>query len=214
MTEEKRQLLRRQHKELLEKLSEMEEPYEETIAKVIAAYIKDYPKNWANGVDELIDIFYEELTETISITIKEIKNIYTRIKDFDIKDVFDLTYNADGQTLKARIQKHWDQTEEALNKLDKNKFDIRDQLLRQILKILDNETKIVQNKVIKNKVEPLADIIVIEGDGTDECSDWFGEHPVGEVELPPYHPGCTCSFYYDQTDDPDDFQDLDLEPNA
>jgi hypothetical protein len=86
----------------------MEEPYEETIAKVIAAYIKDYPKNWTNGVDELIDIFYEELTETISITIKEIKNIYPRIKDFDIKDVFDLTYNADGQTLKARIKKHWD----------------------------------------------------------------------------------------------------------
>ena len=147
--------------------------------------------------------------------IKELKKIYSRTKKFELKDILSLTYQDDEKTLLDRIQKYWSA---GAQKLENN---ISTALVKQYLinmydMLLTNETLIVRNQVMHNKLSSVANILVIEGEGDDHCgglcAQWIGEYPADEpIPLPPYHPSCLCSCYYIETDDFDDMQDLDLE---
>lgn len=81
-------------------------------------------------------------------------------------------------------------------------------------RLLRNETQIIKNTVMQNKVGKLSQLVIIENSGGDcdgGCAQYAGEWPVDEAILPPYHPNCCCQAYYDDTDNEDDIKDLELE---
>lgn len=55
-------------------------------------------------LDKTQQLFYDSLTQTYSITSNELKQIYSRTKDFEVSDILSLTYN---KTLNERIADHW-----------------------------------------------------------------------------------------------------------
>ena len=75
-------------------------------------------------------------------------------------------------------------------------------------RILFTESRVVESKVKKMKKPIDATLLVIES-GCDLCQG--GEYPPdADVELPPFHPYCNCTYYY-ETAEVDDITDLDLE---
>ena len=58
-------------------------------------------------LDKTQQLFYDSLTQTYSITSNELKQIYSRTKDFEVSDILSLTYNKDNKTLNERIADHW-----------------------------------------------------------------------------------------------------------
>ena len=75
-------------------------------------------------------------------------------------------------------------------------------------RILFTESRVVESKVKKMKKPIDATLLVIES-GCDLCQG--GEYPPdADVELPPFHPYCNCTYYY-ETAEVDDIADLDLE---
>ena len=68
---------------------------------------------------------------------------------------------------------------------------------------------VVESKLKKIKKPNNASLLVIES-GCELCEG--GEFPPDEdVVLPPFHPYCNCTYYYEITDSEDDINDLDLE---
>ena len=76
----------------------------EKITKLIYSWINS--KNTINTInhkDELINLFYESLTQIYSITSSELKKIYKNIAQFELKDIKNFTFTSDGKTLDERI---------------------------------------------------------------------------------------------------------------
>lgn len=189
--------------------------YFEKITKVIIQCVNNYSAlTWDKGLQEVFELFIDSLTETYTITMRELRNIYSKLEDFNIDDISQLTYQEDGKTLYDRIKKYWDQAESDIKgELD---YDlVKAYLIDRYDMLLENETKIIQSQVEKNKIAPVATLLVIESEGHDcrwGCSNYEGEYsPEDPVPLPPYHPNCQCIFYYVETDNDDDIVDLDLE---
>ena len=180
------------------------------IVKLLKEVLKEYPyffdkEHW----DKLVDLFYESLKETFVITSDFIESIYDKVKEFNVKDVFELTYKADGKDIEDRLRKYWI---EGYENLLNNKWDEQEALeflIKHYDNILTTETRNVENAVKKNKQPIRAELLIIEA-GCDLCEG--GEYPVDEaVDLPPYHPNCCCVAWYEETTNPDDIEDLDLE---
>lgn len=160
-------------------------------------------------LDKIQQLFYDSLTQTYSITSNELKQIYSRTKDFEVSDILSLTYNKDNKTLNERIADHW---HKAASYTDKQAM--RVYLIDKYDRLLRNETQIIKNTVMQNKVGKLSQLVIIENSGGDcdgGCAEYAGEWPVDEAILPPYHPNCCCQAYYDDTDNEDDIKDLELE---
>lgn len=154
-------------------------------------------------------LFYDSLTQTYSITSNELKQIYSRTKDFEVNDILSLTYNKDNKTLNERIAEHWHKAA-----LYTDKQAMRVYLIDKYDRLLRNETQIIKNTVMQNKVGKLSQLVIIENSGGDcdsGCAEYAGEWPADEAILPPYHPNCCCQAYYDDTDNEDDIKDLELE---
>lgn len=58
-------------------------------------------------LDKTQQLFYDSLAQTYSITSNELKQIYSRTKDFEVSDILSLTYNKDNKTLNERITEYW-----------------------------------------------------------------------------------------------------------
>lgn len=160
-------------------------------------------------LDKTQQLFYDSLTQTYSITSNELKQIYSRTKDFEVSDILSLTYNKDNKTLNERIADHW---YKAASYADKQAM--RVYLIDKYDRLLRNETQIIKNTVMQNKVGKLSQLVIIENSGGDcdgGCAEYAGELPADEAILPPYHPNCCCQAYYDDTDNEDDIKDLELE---
>lgn len=151
-------------------------------------------------------LFYDSLTQTYSITSNELKQIYSRTKDFEVNDILSLTYNKDNKTLNERIAEHWHKAA-----LYTDKQAMRVYLIDKYDRLLRNETQIIKNTVMQNKVGKLSQLVIIENSGGDCDGGYAGEWPADEAILPPYHPNCCCQAYYDDTDNEDDIKDLELE---
>lgn len=176
--------------------------YLEKIILVAINYSED-KINYNDAVNNILDLFTDSLSETYLIVSQDLKTIYPMTKAFEPKDILDLTYHQDGKTLLDRIKDYLSSTKDKISLI--NKFSM----------LLENETKIIKGLVIKMKISPVASILVIEcneGECNFGCDQYAGEYPADEqIPLPPYHPNCSCSFYYIETDDIDEIEELDTE---
>lgn len=226
--------LREAFQKLTKENLEIAENNLELMHQTISEAIKDYKKflsrgKWNEKEKKIEDIFYDSLTQSYEKTVKSVNSIYEDVKEFDIKNVFQITYKKDGLTLQERIKNYW---AEAWSQLQEYKHEIpEDEELKIKLyldyyldRLLNNETKIIESSVKKNKPPVSAGIIYIDaictcdldnGYAPCDCDSYGGEYPIGEEpDLPPYHPECTCSWWYEETDDQDEQEDLDLEENT
>lgn len=68
----------------------------------------------------------------------------------------------------------------------------------------------MESAVKKLKKPNRPSMLIIEAGCGDLCQG--GEYAADEnVDLPPFHPNCQCIWYFDETDDSDDIEDLELE---
>jgi len=204
--------IRKEILKLEDLIDESKDKYFEKIINKSLKAVREYSNNfniklWDKAYKKIEDLFYESLTETYLITSKYIEKLYEEVEEFNIKNIFDLTYKEDGKTIQDRLSLIWEETRQDILK-EKTYKEIRDNLVYKFERILNTETKNVENAVKKNKRPINATLLVIES-GCDMCEG--GEYPPDEdVNLPPYHPSCRCIFYYEVAN-PDDVHDLDLE---
>lgn len=178
------------------------------IVQQVIAY-SNKPEQSKDLLDKTQQLFYDSLTKTYSTTSSELKQIYSRTKDFEVKDILSLTYNKDNKTLNERIEEHWNKATECSDKTA-----MRTYLIDKYDRLLRNETQIIKNTVMLNKVGKLSQLAIVENSGGDcdgGCAEYAGEWPIDELIPPPYHPNCCCQVYYDDTDNEDDIEDLELE---
>jgi muramoyltetrapeptide carboxypeptidase len=75
---------------------------------------------------------------------------------------------------------------------------------------VENPSNFTIENFVKAKQKPLEGYMLIIESGCDTCTG--GEYPADEdVTLPPFHPNCNCTFYYELTDNKDDINDLELD---
>lgn len=204
--------IRKEILKLEDLVDESKDKYFEKIINKSLKAVREYSNNfniklWDKAYKKIEDLFYESLTKTYLITSKYIEQLYEEVEEFNIKNIFDLTYKEDGKTIQDRLSLIWEETRQDILK-EKTHKEIRDNLVYKFERILNTETKNVENAVKKNKRPINATLLVIES-GCDMCEG--GEYPPDEdVNLPPYHPSCRCIFYYEVAN-LDDVHDLDLE---
>lgn len=209
---------------LREDITELTDEYLAKIFITIKTYVNHYadaPNKrafWDNGLNAILNLIYEALTEGYTLTSKTINETYEEVEPFDVKSIKDLTYIEDGKTLEERIRAYW---EEAKIRLDQQQDpdQVNKYLLQRYTVILDTEEKVVEQAVKKNKrPQPesgLYTIQVIDGCGGEcehDCLDLNGIYPIDEeIPWPPYHPNCSGIGYYDITDSYDEAEEADLD---
>lgn len=206
--------------QLRKKVDESKEKYLNDIFSQIKTVVTENPRNWGNLTDVknkesqshfaiLYRTYFESFTETYKITSVELKQLYKEISDFNVKDLYDLTYKSDGKTFDDRLYEYWREAQERLNKRRESAESVINWLQNRCELILNTETRVIESKVKDNKKPVHASLIVIDS-GCETCQG--GEYPIGEsIDLPPFHPNCQCNWWYEETDEPDDIKDLDLE---
>ena len=195
-------------KELRKDIDEILDEYLQKIVKIIIQAIKNYPTGWDNYYKEIEDLFYEFLEKVYNLVINYLNQIYKDLPDFSVEDVFDLAYDIDGKKITERLREYWD---EAASRI-KNNYDyinVQNYLINMYDRILFTESRVVESKIKEFKKPINASMLIIES-GCEFCIG--GEYPPDEdVQLPPFHPNCNCTHYYETTDNEDDINDLDLE---
>lgn len=185
----------------------------ENIIKILFSWIAEGEKiNTKDHRTTLINLFYNSLEEIYSEINVELGKIYKKIAPFNLKNITDLTFQADGKTLDERISKYLDDLEEKRISGD-FQDDMKNFGTNMYFRLLNNESRYLFTHLMEMKIKPVASLLVIEtGICDDLCGEWNGEYPAGEnIPLPPYHTNCQCSAYYIETDDEDDVNDLELE---
>lgn len=189
---------------------------EELLMKTILKYQKT--KTISNeDIKKIEDFIYDILSEVYKITSSELKKIYSQITNFDVDNILELTFNDDGKTLNQRIELY---IQEIPDHYEMNYIKTNDRLeatsltfnyiKSKIDRIIYTESYQIESQVKKIKKPIKASLLIIEAGCGDLCQG--GEYPADEdVDLPPFHPNCQCIWYYDETDDLDDIEDLDLE---
>ena len=182
--------------------------YLQKITKVILSATKSYPNDWDKTYDKIEELFYEFLTKVYKNVNIHLKSIYRNLPELDIKNIFDLTYDIDGKHITERLKEYWSEAEKNLSSNPDNLIGVQNYLINMYDRILFTESRVVESKVKKMKKPIDATLLVIES-GCDLCQG--GEYPPdADVELPPFHPYCNCTYYY-ETAEVDDIADLDLE---
>lgn len=182
--------------------------YLQKTTKVILSATKSYPNNWDKTYDKIEELFYEFLTKVYKNVNIHLKSIYRNLPELDIKNIFDLTYDIDGKHITERLKEYWSEAEKNLASNPDNLISVQNYLINMYDRILFTESRVVESKVKKMKKPIDATLLVIES-GCDLCQG--GEYPPdADVELPPFHPYCNCTYYY-ETAEADDIADLDLE---
>lgn len=185
----------------------------ENIIKILFSWIAEGEKiNTKDHRTTLINLFYNSLEEIYSEINVELGKIYKKVAPFNLKNITDLTFQADGKTLDERISKYLDDLEEKRISGD-FQDDMKNFGTNMYFRLLNNESRYLFTHLMEMKIKPVASLLVIEtGICDDLCGEWNGEYPAEEnIPLPPYHTNCQCSAYYIETDDEDDVNDLELE---
>lgn len=227
MSRESHQKIRDQFSQLNIDLQGLRDKYLEKISSIINKAIKDYEDKglWKQSQDNIINLFYEALTETYLQTVIALKEIYNGNISDDILNIEDFIYKNDGKTLSERIKEYWDEAKKLLKDLSSTtdeKDSIKNQtiilyLLNMYDRILSNEiqnikTGVKEAKIVKN----IGDFIpIIEIFHSDECGCGLCELLEGfyleedDPGHPPFHIGCQCEWWRDFYD-PNNVQDLEI----
>lgn len=171
---------------------EIAETYLERISKIVASHL-----GRSNQIDDIIDLFYDNMEDVYKNTTNKVHNIYPKAMDYKVEDLFTITYSSDGKTIEERIESYW---KEATEVGKENLQAAKVWLIGKYKKLLENETTIVESCIKKNKVKPIAEYLVIEHNCGCDCNLCDGEEGVfpadEDIPLPPYHPNCACESYY------------------
>ena len=200
-----KRLILSQYDEMRKEINNSKDQHLEGLFKYIRSYFRLPKEKWNKELflADLEDAIYESLTETYAITAKAVERIYNIIFTDKIDDdtLKDLTYSADGKTLRDRLNNHYDN---AIKRDDPTTY-----FYNRIVVIMDTETLYSSNHVIHGKLKrkaTYAEVININDDCCEqhpECEHWLkqGKIPIEELkELPPYHPDCECEviYYFDE----------------
>lgn len=197
-------------KKLRKEIDKVLDEYLQKITKVIISALKSYPEGWIKNYHKIEDLFYDFLVEVYKIVIKYLEKQYGKnnIPDFEIEDIFELAYDIDGKSITERLREYWDEAADKI-KIAQDQAIIQNYLINMYDRILFTESRVVESKLKKIKKPNNASLLIIES-GCELCQG--GEFPPDEdVVLPPFHPYCNCTYYYEITDSEDDINDLDLE---
>lgn len=198
--EERHKILVKGFSQLNYQLAEKRDKCLEKISSQINKALKD-PEDKTlqnNSYHKIVDLFYGALTDTYLETTIALKNMYSQIAD-DIPNIEDFIYKTDKLTLSERIKKYWDQIPVFLKQHGSPK-DIALFLLQHYDIILNNEMQNVKSGVKRTKkpIDPDGILIVIISNGECDCCNHEGIYLADDdPELPPYHVGCQCDFYYE-----------------
>ena len=142
------------------------------------------------------NLIWNSLEENIAIILKETKKIYLNSFNDNISlNIKDILYQEDDKLFSERIDEWY-------------KEDLSEERLTyQMLLIHNTETLWIIPRVIKAKLNKSKIYIeIIYGGGPDNdinCMEYVdGEaHLENEIELPPYHPNCSCQAVYYEAED-------------
>ena len=226
MSRESHQKIRDQFSQLNIDLQELRDKYLEKISSIINKAIKNYEDKdlWKQSQDNIINLFYEALTETYLQTVIALKEIYNGNISDDIPNIEDFIYKEDGKTLSERIKGYWDEVKKLLK--DSQSYSKKDSVKNQTItlyllnmydRILSNEiqnikTGIKEVKRIKNINDFISIIEIIHSDtcGCKLCENLEGFYLEEDYPgHPPFHVGCLCDWIPDFYN-PNDPQDLEI----
>ena len=213
-------IIKRSRKEILQLRKENNaiiDKYLEKIYSKIKYAINQYEnesdphKFWEEQLKVIKDLIYECFTKIYSNTSKKLKQIFGQVKEFDVKNIKDLTFNEDGKDLDERIEFYWKQAEECLKAKEIDNQAIKTTLLTKLARIVETDGKVVEETIKKHKQPILlpGQYLIVEVSGCG-CG-MGGTYPADDYPMPPFHPNCPASAEPIITDDPDDIDDLDLE---
>ena len=186
-------------------IAKAKDNYLEMIYKYIKVYAFERPKEeWSwDTFSPVMNIIYDSLARTYSITAKAAEKIYniTFTDKIDEDTLEKLTYSADGKSLVERLEEHFN------NAIEKD--NPKDYLYNRIVLIMDTETLYASNHVIHGKLKRKAKYVEVLGspdchdEDSGKCEYYVskGKMPIEELdELPPYHPDCECEviYYFDE----------------
>ena len=153
--------------------------------KVIKIQIREVTKN----------LVLESLTDTIETVIKYTKEQYPSYNENVVINVDKVSYKEDDKNAFQRIDEWFKADIDTIN------------LQYHILLIHFTETCYIIPRVIKIKLTNADTYVeIIPGRGCDRecCNDEYAieeAYPEDEVELPPYHPNCTCeAVFYEKNE--------------
>lgn len=206
-------------KEMIDKVFEKETKRSEEITNLIIEFYNNEDNNtnekWNELYDNIVSIMHISLVQTYKITMQEASKIYDFFPKEDTshikyKDVEPYTYTEDDLTLEKRILKHIKNAKQK----DFNKSN-RNALISKEVRILDNETMIVNQKLIYKKMKQIEGVYVClnpgGGCGRSCCNTGVNEWmPIGDIPSPPpYHTNCQCSLDYvdDYIEEPEDIEE-------
>lgn len=188
--------VRKANKDLEKSNKKIADEHMEEVYKVVNKNL-GVERQAQSAVQDIIDIFYDNMEQVFKNTSHKLYKIYPKAKDYKVEDIFSITYDKDGKTIEERIKVYW---KDALDYLKTEDFDIvKNQLIDKYYRLMINETAIVERVIKQHKVKPIVEYLAIEGCGLccKHCAGISGEYHADEIiDLPPYHPGCTCFHYY------------------
>lgn len=169
--------------------------------------------DWVDPQEKIEELVYDCLTEVYITVSKTISETYKDAKKFEIEDVFKLCYSVDGKDITDRIKEYLD---EAHNLLQQGQptLDVKSRIISKFDMLLTTEASNVETAIKENRKPDSADILVIEDncECRHRCDQYVGIYAADEnIEKPPYHPNCTCLWYYDITDGPDEMNDIEVD---
>ena len=201
--------VKKELKKMRDEIDKLISEYLEKITKIIIKALKTYPVDWDKYYIEIENIFYNFLMKVYNVVNRYLKTWYKDLPDFDVKDIFDLAYDIDGKKITERLKEYWTEGSLRLEQSKNGAINIQNYLINMYDRILFTESRVVESKLKKIKKPNNATLLIIES-GCEFCRG--GEYPPDEdIQLPPFHPYCNCTYYYEITDDEDDIHDLDLE---
>ena len=176
----------KQMKNLYDFIMADNEDDKEFIYKIIKETINDNKEKMEKSI---LNLIYKILEKALSITLSEARRMYKSFNEDTIINLADMLYHKDGKTLEDRVH-GWINENNVMN------------LFYHICLIIDTETYQLIHQTIKEKANIIYVEIIGEG-GCDTCAEYCdGEiYKEGEIELPPYHPGCMCEVAYYEKED-------------
>lgn len=208
------------HQKLRQKINDLLETesskFDEELMKIIIKYqrTKKINKEDADYIKELI---YKLLEEVYKLTSAELRVIYKYIQKLDIENILELTFEKDGKKLEERIDEYLEELVEdyeyyysETNNSSEAISLTFSALQPKFKRIIVTESYHMESAVKKLKKPNRPSMLIIEAGCGDLCQG--GEYAADEnVDLPLFHPNCQCIWYFDETDDSDDIEDLELE---
>lgn len=208
------------HQKLRQKINDLLEiessKFDEELMKIIIKYqrTKKISKKDADYIKELI---YKLLEEVYKLTSAELRVIYKHIQKLDVENILELVFKKDGKKLEERIDEYLEELVEdyeyyysEINSSSEAISLTFSTLQPKFKRIIVTESYNMESAVKKLKKPNRPSMLIIEAGCGDLCQG--GEYAADEnVDLPPFHPNCQCIWYFDETDDSDDIEDLELE---